>query len=94
MVRKGWPWLQTAICNTNGNNVLVYSPSHAQLAAKTISDPALAPTAVAFDSSGNLAIANAGNNTIVEYTPAGNPSTVIMDLSHSQLLLTRSTTSG
>jgi hypothetical protein len=65
--------------NTNGNNVLVYSPSHAQLAAKTISNQILAPTAVAFDSSGNLTIAKGGNNTIEEYTPAGNPSTVIMD---------------
>jgi len=66
VVRKGWPGLQTAICmwpkqpNTNGNNLLVYSPSHAQLAAKTISNQILAPAAVAFDPSGNLAIANWG----------------------------------
>lgn len=64
---------------TNGNSVLVYGPSHAQLAAETISNQILAPTVVPFDSSGNLAIANAGDNSIVEYTPAGNPSTVIAD---------------
>lgn len=57
---------------------LVYGPSHAQLAAETISNQILAPTVVPFDPSGNLAIANAGDNSIVEYTPAGNPSTVIM----------------
>lgn len=59
------------VANTAANNVLVYSPAHAQLVAKTITAGISAPTAVAFDSRGNLWVANASNNSITEYGPTG-----------------------
>jgi DNA-binding beta-propeller fold protein YncE len=57
------------VANNGGNNVLVYSPTHTQIASKIISENVNAPTSVAFDLNGNLWVANAGSNSITEYNP-------------------------
>jgi DNA-binding beta-propeller fold protein YncE len=62
------------VANTGGNNILVYGPAHAQLAAQTIEVGISGPTAVALDPNGNVWVANAGNNSITEYSPTGVPS--------------------
>lgn len=59
------------VANNSGNNVLVYSPAHAQIAAKTISTGIANPTALAFDQFSDLWVANAGNNSITGYSPTG-----------------------
>jgi DNA-binding beta-propeller fold protein YncE len=59
------------VANNGGNNILVYSPKHNELAGKTITQNISAPTAVAFDSYGNLWVANAGNSSITQYDSNG-----------------------
>lgn len=59
------------VANNGGNNILVYSPAHAQLPAKTITENISSPTAVAFDPNGNLWAANAGTSSITEYNSNG-----------------------
>lgn len=59
------------VANALGNNILVYSPAHNQLASETITAGISIPSGVAFDSRGNLWVANAGNNSITKYVPNG-----------------------
>jgi len=60
------------VANTNGNEVLVYNANHMQVPTKRISNNVSAPTAVAFDGSGNLWVANDGSQvSITQYSPAG-----------------------
>lgn len=59
------------VANYSGNNILVYSPNHVQLSAKTITKNISGPTAVAFDLIGNLWVANGGSNSITEYSSLG-----------------------
>ncbi len=60
------------VANTNGNEVLVYNVSHAQVPAKTITSNVALPTAVAFDPNGNLWVANTGTpGSITEYSSTG-----------------------
>jgi DNA-binding beta-propeller fold protein YncE len=59
------------VANTGGNQVLVYSPAHAQLTAKTITANISSPASVAFDPSGNVWVANTASSSITEYSPNG-----------------------
>ncbi|MGB8012412.1 MAG: hypothetical protein WCF68_12410 [Terriglobales bacterium] len=62
------------VANTDGNNILVFSPSYSQLRSKTITAGINAPTSLVFDSLGNLWVANSGasnggaNGSISQYT--------------------------
>jgi hypothetical protein len=50
-----WRWTQKAtlyVANTNGNQVLVYNPSHEQVPAMTLPANLSQPTGVVFDISG------------------------------------------
>lgn len=60
------------VANTNGNEVLVYNPSHMQVPSKRISKNVSVPTAVAFDGNGNLWVGNDGSPaSVTQYSPAG-----------------------
>ena len=59
------------VANNGGNNILAYSPAHAQMGAKTIRKNISGPTAVAFDLIGNLWVANGGSNSVTEYSALG-----------------------
>jgi DNA-binding beta-propeller fold protein YncE len=59
------------VANTGGNQVLVYSPAHAQLTAKTITANISSPASVAFDPSGNVWVANTASSSITEYSSNG-----------------------
>jgi DNA-binding beta-propeller fold protein YncE len=59
------------VANTGANQVLVYSPAHAQLTAKTITANISTPASVAFDPSGNVWVANTASSSITEYSPSG-----------------------
>ena len=59
------------VANTNGNEILVYSPAHVQLTAKTITKGISNPTGVAFDLYGDLWVANVGTNSITDYSSSG-----------------------
>lgn len=59
------------VANSNGNQVLVYSPAHVQLTGKTITKNVSTPNAVAFDLDGNLWVGNGGTASITEYSPSG-----------------------
>ncbi|MGH9641254.1 MAG: hypothetical protein ACRD3Q_02385 [Terriglobales bacterium] len=60
------------VANTSSSEILVYSPTHAQLASKTITADVSLPTSVAFDPNGNLWVANNGAPvSLTEYSPAG-----------------------
>jgi DNA-binding beta-propeller fold protein YncE len=64
------------VANNGGNDVLVYNPTHGQIASKTIVEGINHPSAVAFDSQGNLWVANTGGNTVTEYSPTGTQNTL------------------
>lgn len=66
------------VANTNGNNILVYSPAYVQLTSKTITKGISGPTAVAFDPDGNLWVANSNSNSITEYS-----STCVQNTAHT-----------
>jgi DNA-binding beta-propeller fold protein YncE len=62
------------MANTGGNNILVFSPSYSELGSKTITAGINTPMSLAFDSIGNLWVANNGasnggaNGSISQYT--------------------------
>jgi len=58
------------VANTNGNNILVFSPGYALQSADTITQGVSYPTGVAVDPLGNLWVANSGgvNGSITEYS--------------------------
>jgi hypothetical protein len=64
------------VANEGGNQILVYTPTYTQSAAKTITQGVNSPTAVDFDPQGNLWVANLIPSRTAflyfsEYSPAG-----------------------
>src|SRR5579864_6253079 len=59
------------VANSNGNDVLVYSPTYTQLTAKTITTNISSPTAVVIDPIGQIWIANGTTNSVTQYSSAG-----------------------
>jgi hypothetical protein len=65
------------VANSNGNDVLVYSPAYTQLTGKTITKNISSPTAVVIDQIGQIWVANGTTNSITQYSSGGVQNTAI-----------------